>query len=108
MKSILSLMMILISTGFVAGQNYWTKLNTDLVVSRGESVFQELPEKYSLYSLDHSLISLDLLSAPKLEENFVDQKFMEMVFPLANGKMEGFKVFEQPVMEEGLSQKYPF
>lgn len=106
-KSILSLILILISTGLLTGQNYWTVVKTEMITGRGESVFQELPEKYTMYSLDYTNMSLYLRNAPKIENTLSDQKYLEMFFPLSNGKIEEFKIFEQPVMEEGLSEKYP-
>lgn len=60
--------------------------------------------EYQLFSLDLNLLKLKLKDAPLRESKSSN---LILQFPDAEGNLKNFRIFEAPVMEAGLAEKYP-
>lgn len=60
--------------------------------------------QYQLFSLDLDLLKLKLKDAPLRESKSSN---LILQFPDAEGNLKNFRIFEAPVMESGLAEKYP-
>ncbi|MFZ1703342.1 MAG: reprolysin-like metallopeptidase [Saprospiraceae bacterium] len=88
-------------------QQFWKEIKESEMTQRGNKVFQEMPESYKTFQLDHSDLRFFLQDAPMIHQDFSRQQFIELQMPNLEGGTQTYLVFEQPVMEAGLSQKYP-
>ena len=64
-----------------------------------------MPKKFELYSLDFSMLQNKLKNAPLDSQNSISKLIIS--FPNPNGELEEFRIYEAPIMEKGLADKYP-
>ncbi len=64
-----------------------------------------IPDDFKVFKLDLMLLKRLLNSAPKRESNILSSTIIS--FPMSNGKMERFKVYESSIMHPDLQAKYP-
>lgn len=104
MKKI-TLLLVLFSIFGFAQQNYWNKVDETKIVS--SDIFERgtNPSKYKIYNLNYQAFKSLLENAPM--ENPQLQSNLIVEFPDFNGNISRFKVFEAPVMEKGLMDKFP-
>lgn len=95
---------LFVSLGF--GQsNLWIK-TSDLKLKNIEKIDRDVhPSKFQLFQLDFIAFKQLLLTAP-MENASLDSDLV-IKFPDSEGNLNNFKVFEAPVMEKGLSDKFP-
>lgn len=63
-----------------------------------------VPSEYHLFNLNLEALKLHLKNAP-LREGKTSKVIVQ--FPDGNGELKKFRIFEAPVMEAGLAEKYP-
>ncbi len=85
--------------------NLWTKTTDEQVRLLEKMDRISIPTKYELYTLDFQSLKNQLLQAP-LENQSLNSNVV-VSFPNADGQMESFKIFEAPVMDEALANRYP-
>ena len=68
--------------------------------------YTTVPSKFSIFRLDNELMKSLLWDCPH-EDNRNEGKSQIITFPLSDGSMDEFEVWEYYIMEEKLSAKYP-
>ena len=105
MKKI-TLLLIIFSLNLGFGQqNYWNKTDETKLVSKEKFDRATNPSNYQIYNLNFQVFKELLANAPM--ENPELQSDLILQFPDFNGNLSRFKVFEAPVMEKDLMDKFP-
>lgn len=105
MKKI-TLLLIIFSLNLGFGQqNYWNKTDETKLVSKEKFDRATNPSNYQIYNLNFQVFKELLANAPM--ENPELQSDLILLFPDFNGNLSRFKVFEAPVMEKELMDKFP-
>jgi subtilisin-like proprotein convertase family protein len=105
MKKITLLLIIFsLNVGF-SQQNYWIKTDEAKLASKEKFERATNPSKAQLYNLNFQVFKNLLANAPM--ENPELQSDLILQFPDFNGNLSRFKVFEAPVMEKELMDKFP-
>lgn len=105
MKKITLLLMIFsLNLGF-SQRSYWTKIDETKLVSKEKFERATIPSKAQFYSLDLQALKDALVNAPMENPEMSSNLILE--FPDFNGNLSRFKVFEAPIMEKGLMDKFP-
>lgn len=88
------------------GQNaLWNKVSAEATKSSVKMERASMPSKYDLYSLDLGLLKSLLLKAPLDTSNTSSNVII--AFPNPKGTLEEYKIYEAPIMEKGLADKFP-
>ncbi len=105
MKKITLLLMIFaLNLGF-SQRSYWTKIEETKLVSKEKFERATNPSQAQFYSLDLQALKGALANAPMENPEMSSNLILE--FPDFNGNLSRFKVFEAPIMEKGLMDKFP-
>ena len=105
MKKITLLLIIFsLNLGF-SQRSYWTKIDETKLVSKEKFERATNPSKAQFYSLDLQALKSSLANAPMENPEMSSNLILE--FPDFNGNLSRFKVFEAPIMEKGLMDKFP-
>lgn len=98
--------MIIMFSNLSFGQgNLWVKVSEEKLKSSVKMDRDAHPSKYQLFHLDFNAFKQLLLSAPM--ENSTLSSNLIVQFPDFEGNLKNYKVFEAPVMEKELSDKFP-
>lgn len=90
-------------TGF--GQSsLWNKTSEDNVKLLIKTDRASVPRKYELFSLNFNALKLQLQQAP-LENQAQSNVIID--FPNPNGELMHYRIYDAPIMEAGLANKYP-
>ncbi len=87
-----------------AQDNIWKKTSEKEISLLSKMDRASMPTEFQLFSINLQLLKNLLLSAPLDTEN---NSNVFISFPNADGILESFKIFEAPIMEKGLSDKFP-
>ena len=88
------------------GQNsLWTKTSDGRIGSIIKMERASSPVKYELYSLDLTSFKLQLQNAPLETINGLSNLIITM--PNPKGELDNYRIYESPIMEKGLSDKFP-
>lgn len=102
---ILSTIAILISFTNVFSQNqFWKIINESNLHKTPKMERASKPKNFQIFQLDLDLLKSKLSNAP-LDKTFNSN--LVIAFPNADGIFEDYKIFEAPIMEKGLSDKFP-
>ncbi len=106
-KNLIVFIFLSFITVHLSAQSFWTKTEESRIQLRSSENRSIIPVKYETFSLDIEGLKAYLAKAPM--EFQEDRKSMELILdiPMPSGKTERFKVYESPVMENGLALKYP-
>lgn len=102
------LLIVIVFASFVNsyGQNsLWTKTSNERLNELSKMDRATLPNQYDLYSLNFQAMKNQLQNAPLDSSNNISNVIIE--FPNSNGQIQKYRIYEAPVMEKGLSDKYP-
>lgn len=103
-KTVLLLTLLTVAFGF--GQTpLWTKTSENNIRGLVKMDRASMPTAYDLFSLDLPAIKAQLQLAPLDSQNI--QSNLILSFPTPDGTLEAYRIYEAPVMEKGLSDKYP-
>lgn len=88
-------------------QSFWTKAEETKIQLRSDENRTVKPDKYLTYHLDIEGLKTYLANAPM--ESDADRKQKELILqvPMPDGKSETFRVYQSPVMDAGISSRYP-
>lgn len=107
LKQLLTLLLFFtFFSSLMAQSSYWTPIKNGEVAKKAKLDRNTVPNHYKLYHLDIDAFKQALQEAPKRGEMTGKSNF-EMVFPMANGKMEKYKVVEASLMPEDLASRFP-
>jgi hypothetical protein len=90
----------------VQAQNFWNQISPSSSLISGEKSFIK-PTEFKAFTLDSAGIKNYLAKAPLEFTAEAQINPLILAIPLPNGKLGRFKVVYSPVMEKGLSDKYP-
>lgn len=105
-KTLLFYLLFLLFVNLCFGQsNLWIK-TSEVKLKDIEKMDRDVyPSKFQLFQLDFIAFKQLLLSAPMENASLISNLVIK--FPDDEGNLNNFKVFEAPVMEKGLSDKFP-
>lgn len=88
------------------GQNaIWNKVSEEATKSSVKMERASMPSKYELYSLNLDLLKSRLLQAP-IDSSTTSSNLI-IAFPNPKGELEDYKIYDAPIMEKGLADKFP-
>lgn len=102
-KTLLFLITILVCSGGFA-QSLWNKTEDGRIQNLEKMDRLAMPFKYSLYHLDLQELKEQLSIAPRRLTGAVSNVVIS--FPVSNGAYEDFVVYNAPVVEDGLAEKF--
>jgi len=106
MKKTILLFAIIIFTSNSFGQSsLWNKTSEDATRSLTKMDRGSIPSKFELYSLNLPLLKTQLQQAPLDSQNIPSN--LVISFPNPKGELEEYTIYEAPIMEQGLSVKFP-
>ena len=106
MKKLQFLLIFVLFASLSFGQNkLWTKVSVEKLASHEKMERASVPTVYEIMHLDFNAFKQSLIGAP-LDTEGIDSRTI-VSFPNSNGELSNFKVFEAPIMEKGLADRYP-
>ena len=84
---------------------FWKSITPDDILQQRQDETQYYPESFSAYRLDLPALQEFLLKAPREFEP--DAALLRLEIPMPDGRFIPFRVYESPIMEEGLAIRYP-
>ena len=109
MKKLLLLIIAIGLVNLVQSQNtsrYWKAIDEKDIVLDG--IRQIVPKKYLIVTLPSNELRKALFAAPNEKTVLIKNSTTVIELPLPNGTFQKFSVVEAPIMEQALSNKYPF
>jgi subtilisin-like proprotein convertase family protein len=82
----------------------WNKTSEDRVKQLSKMDRASMPREYQLFSLDFNALKAQLQLAP-LENTGSSNVIVD--FPNQNGEFTSYRIFDAPIMEAGLANRYP-
>lgn len=96
---------ILFSTLSIGQNRLWNEVSESKLVNLEKMERISNPLNYKIFSLNLNLLKQELNSAPKDISGVYSNVIIE--FPNSNGDLESYRVYEAPIMEQGLADKFP-
>ena len=105
MKKTLLFLAVIIFANSYGQSSLWNKISEDRIGNSPKMERASMPSKYQLFSLNLNSLKNSLANAPKDTDGV--QSNVTIKFPNAQGVLENYKVYDSPVMEDGLAVQYP-
>ena len=108
MKKLLLIIVFVFSSFILSAQvkSLWQPIEESTLVNQTKVKRASFPQEYKLWKLDVQDLKNKLRTAQiRGETPGVSNVIIQL--PNANGKLEGFRVLETPIMEAGLAAKFP-
>lgn len=105
MRNLLLLFSVFIFSNSYGQSDLWNKVSQEATNSLTKMDRASMPSKYALYSLKLDLLKSRLLQAPLASGNSSSNVIIP--FPNPKGELEDYKIYEAPIMEKGLADKFP-
>ncbi|MBK8623670.1 MAG: T9SS type A sorting domain-containing protein [Saprospiraceae bacterium] len=107
-KQFLFFTLLILFSGFeVSAQTVWKETKISSFQTRSDARMENLPESYSAYTLSTEVLRQQLKNAEMVNQRSVNTNGTYVELPVPNGQPAMYHVVEQPVMEEGLMEKFP-
>jgi subtilisin-like proprotein convertase family protein len=105
-KKIHFLLAFILSVGFSYGQSkLWTKVSEEKLGGLVKMERASVPSVYQIMHLDLNAFKQSLVGAPIDTESTLSNTIVS--FPNSKGELSRFRVYEAPIMEKGLADRYP-
>ena len=104
-KKILLLCLSVLSINAYSQDKVWRNTTEEKVSTLEKFERANTPEKFELFSLNFSDLKIALQNAPLDTSGITSSTVVS--FPDYTGKISKYLIYEAPVMEKGLSDKYP-
>ncbi len=107
-KTLLTLVFLLCIQTIVFSQNQanpWLETSETRTNSMNKEYRNFTPNHYNLYSLNIDQLQQRINTVPLRDSNVVSDVIVS--FPTINGKIENFRIYEAPVLDEALTERYP-
>ena len=85
--------------------NPWLETSETRTNSMNKEYRNFTPNHYTLYSLNINQLQQRINTVPLRDSNVVSDVIIS--FPTINGKIENFRIYEDPVLDEALTERYP-
>ncbi|MEZ4853091.1 reprolysin-like metallopeptidase [Flavobacterium sp.] len=103
-KTLLLVILTFFSLNLFSQKSIWTKVSKERVASLEKMDRDVFPSKYALFQMNFNEFKQLLLAAP-METEASSNLIVD--FPSANGTLSKYKIFEAPIMEKELADKFP-
>jgi hypothetical protein len=101
-----TLLILIFSVFITYGQNpVWKNISDSKLESFPKMERNVMPTKFHLFNLDLQKLKINLEQAPLDTEGVASNLIIE--FPNPDGELTTYRVYEAPVMEKGLMDKFP-
>ncbi|MFT5765347.1 MAG: subtilisin-like proprotein convertase family protein [Saprospiraceae bacterium] len=108
MRTLFLFLAILISSAISAQVNdFWSNANENAIVLNAENERGLIPDEYQTFALDLVGIKSYLQNAPMERTAAARNQPLKLEFPLPDGQIHPFKIYESPVMMPGIAARYP-
>ena len=105
-KKLHFLLLFILFVGFSYGQSkLWTKVSEEKLGGLEKMERASVPSVYQIMHLDLNAFKQTLVGAPLDTEGHISNTIVS--FPNSNGELSSFRVYEAPIMEKGLADRYP-
>ncbi|SNR41902.1 reprolysin-like metallopeptidase [Dokdonia pacifica] len=107
-KTLLTLIFLLCIQTIAFSQNQanpWLETSETRTNSMNKEYRNFTPNHYNLYSLNIDQLQQRINTVPLRDSNVVSDVIVS--FPTINGKIENFRIYEAPVLDEALTERYP-
>ncbi|UGS23827.1 zinc-dependent metalloprotease [Flavobacterium channae] len=106
MKKLQLLLTFVLFASLSYGQNkLWTKVSIEKLGSQEKMERVSVPSAYQIMHLDLNAFKQNLVGAPVDLDGVFSNTIVE--FPNSKGELSKFRVYESPIMEKGLADRYP-
>lgn len=105
MKKKLLLLIVLLSGLSFAQNALWNKVSEERILLSEKMDRASMPEKYDLYFLNLPELKNQLQNAPL--DSSATRSNLIIPFPNSNGEINNYRIYEAPVMDQGLASRYP-
>ncbi len=105
MRNQLLLFFVFIFFNSFAQNALWNKVSERDTKSLTKMDRASMPSKFELYSLNLDVLKSRLSQAPL--DSSTSSSNVIIPFPNPNGELEDYKIYEAPIMERGLADKFP-
>lgn len=106
MKKLQLLLIFILFTSLSFGQNnLWTKVSEEKLSGLEKMERASVPSVYQIMHLDFNAFKQSLVGAPIDTESQISNTIVSL--PNSKGELSRFRVFEAPIMEKGLADRYP-
>ncbi len=102
---LLTLIAVLFFTNSKGQNSLWEKVSQGKIDNLPKMDRASIPSTYELYSLNFNALKSQLQNAPLASNNM--QSNVIVAFPNSNGEIQNYRIYEAPIMEAGLSAKFP-
>lgn len=96
---------ILFSTLSIGQNRMWNEVSENKLINLEKMERISNPLNYKIFSLNLNQLKQELISAPKDVSGVYSNVIID--FPNSNGELESYRVYEAPIMEQGLADKFP-
>lgn len=103
-KLLFFLISVLLFCNGIYAQKIWQKADGGYIKASDVVSRMSVPSQYQLFLLDIAALKKELVNAPLRGKG---KSSVIVQFPDGNGVMKNFRIYEAPVVQEGLSKKYP-
>lgn len=106
MKKFQLLLIFILFTSLSIGQNsLWGKVSEEKLSGLVKMERASVPSVYQVMHLDYNAFKESLIDAPIDTESQISNTIVSL--PNSKGELSRFRVFEAPIMEKGLADRYP-
>jgi len=105
MRNLLLLFSVFIFLNSYGQNDLWNKVSERDTKSLTKMDRASMPSKFELYSLNLDVLKSRLSQAPL--DSSTSSSNIIIPFPNPNGELEDYKIYEAPIMEKGLADKFP-
>ena len=105
MKKLQLLLIFILFTSLSIGQNsLWVKVSEEKLSGLVKMERASVPSVYQVMHLDYNAFKESLIGAPIDTESQISNTIVSL--PNSKGELSRFRVFEAPIMEKGLADRY--
>ena len=104
-KLLFKVLILLFFCNVYAQKGLWKQVSERELTSLTKMDRSSVPSEYQLYSLDIPMLQSKLIHAPN--DLSGQPSNVIIAFPNDKGVMSNFRIYNSPIMEEGLSLKFP-
>lgn len=88
-----------------AQDKLWKSVSEERLSTLEKFERKTIPSEYKLFNLNFNELKTNLASAPLDSDGITSNVLVS--FPNAKGELSQYRIYEAPVMEKGLAEKYP-
>lgn len=103
-KNLFNICFALLAIVNINAQSFWKKTVESKIAQRNGDERTVVPAKYEVFNLNMVGLKNYLQNAPM---EYTAQNGLDLEIPMPDGHLEVFEVYKSPVMQSGISARYP-